>query len=121
MVLISITVLIGALSLLNFSLSFFIAVVYIPIILCLRNYKNIIFKIIQSFFVLSLCPLVFFTFLYLAYYLVNQSFVVAQFYEDLTQSFYDFVITCKISSIWTYDLICLTLYPIWLLTWFICV
>ena len=123
MALISITVFAGSLSLLNFSLSFFIALVYVPLVLCLKDYKNIIFKIIQSIIVLSMCPILFFTLLYLAYYLSisSTSFDLFQFYEDLTQNFYDFVLICRVSSIWTYDLVCLTLYPIWLLIWFICV
>ena len=123
MALISLTVFVGALSLLNFSLSFFIALFYIPLVLCLNQYKNIVFKIMQSLVVLSMCPLVFFTLLYLAYYSFNltSSFSLFEFYEDLTQNFYDFVLICRVSSIWTYDLICLTLYPIWLFAWFICV
>lgn len=116
------TLLIGSLSLLNYSLAFLIAIFYIPVMLTIRQYKNIALKLIQFVIILIICPLFTFVYFYLLYNYMNklQNQIDFNSIWSLKDQFYEFLIISKVSSIWTYDLICLLLYPIWLSMWFLC-
>ncbi|CAF0726519.1 unnamed protein product [Brachionus calyciflorus] len=124
LVLLSLTIFVGTVSLLNFSLSFFIAIFYSPIsLLAVQDFSNKFLRLLQQIALVLSCPLIYFSFLYLAYLNFYENFNILRNYDQmfqlLSEKFYDFVLLSKISSIWTYDMINLFLVPIWSALWLI--
>lgn len=141
--LLGLTIFLGTLSLLNFSLAFLIALFYVPAsIFVIQPFKNKYFyiylfefllkynlciykrliKLVQMIFWLVATPIVYFFLLYCfhEYYYANlDPSRFLSLFDSAFDKFYSLVIMNKISNIWTYDLVNLGLIPIWALFWFI--
>ncbi|RNA00772.1 glycosylphosphatidylinositol anchor attachment 1 isoform X1 [Brachionus plicatilis] len=101
-ILLSLTIFVGTISVLNFSLAFFIAIFYSPVsILAIQRVNNKILKTFKIALMVLACPLVYFSLIYIKYH----------------DKFYDFVLASKISDIWTYEMVNLFLVPIWSTLW----
>ena len=115
---------IGTLSLLNFSLAFLISLLYVPIF-CLaisKSGNNLIFKILRSLILLISYPAIYFSILCLLYqvYFSRIEFNdLNEIYNFIGDKFYNFTVLSHIADTWTLSIVNLTLIPIWCLLWFI--
>ncbi len=111
---------IGSLCLTNFSMAFFIALSYVPLALAITQVvKRTVSKAIQTLFVFAMCPFVHLIVIYLVYTSVyDKGFGSSKLVESISDNFYSLYMLSKISNIWTFDVLCLGLFPIWLLFWF---
>lgn len=114
---VSITTYLGSLSIINYSLALILSIMYTPICLLLTRSDKWITAVLNMVLALIICPFICLIGVYFAYsrvYLTN-------FYSDMLSKLYSLYGLSKISNIWTYDLICLGLYPIWLIFWYLVV
>ncbi len=112
---------IGSVSLTNFSLAFFMTIVYVPLCLIVTQIDNnaILKKMLQTTVVFILCPFVYTVLLYMLYMYINdKDFKLLGSFEIIIDRFYSLYLLSKISNIWTFDLLTLGLFPIWLMYWF---
>lgn len=116
---------IGTLSLLNFSLAFLISLLYVPIFcLAISNSGNDrIFKILRSLILIISYPAIYFSILCLLYqaYFTRIEFNndLNEIYNFISDKFYNFTVLSHIADTWTLSIVNLTLIPIWCLLWFI--
>ena len=117
--LISLLVVLGSLSLLNYSLSVLLSIVYVPISCFItRASSKLSFKfMLQVALLILICPYILFALVYLLYSIYSNTFQLSSFYTDLSVGFYEFIFLSKTSNIWTHELISLALLPIWTLFW----
>jgi hypothetical protein len=110
---VSIATYLGSLSIINYSLALIITIIYTPVCLILTRSDRWITASLKMLLALLICPFICLLGVYFAYSTV----FLDNFYGDLATKLYSQYSMSKISNIWTYDLICVGLYPIWLLFW----
>ena len=114
----------GTLSLLNFSLAFLIALIYVPItLLAIQTIDNELIKLGQLVVIALAAPLIYFTLLFLIYMTVFDNLDTpagfAQLISVIARKLYDLTLMSKLSHVWTLNLVNICLTPIWSLIWFI--
>ena len=114
----------GTLSLLNFSLAFLIALMYVPItLLAIQTIDNELIKLGQLVAIALAAPLIYFTLLFLIYVSVFDNLDspagLAQITSLIARKLYDLTLMSKLSHVWTLNLVNICLTPIWSLIWFI--
>ncbi len=116
----------GALSLLNFSLAFLIAVFYVPTsILTITRANSIFHKVLQLLLLLLAMPLIYFSIIfgiYTVYFDKSSTISLNDSFQSLNQiesKLYNFAVVSKLTNVWTLSLINVFLTPIWSLLWLI--
>lgn len=123
-VLLGLTIFLGTVSLLNFSLAFLIALIYVPVsVIAVQVVSNKLIKLAQLVLVVLASPIIYFSTLYMANLIFYENVNILDDFSNVVQSmgdrFYHLALMSKLSNIWTYDLVNLCLMPIWTSLWFI--
>lgn len=118
----TLVIVMGALSLLNFSFALLIAILYVPAAsLAVTNTDVKLFKLFKLILLILAMPVCYFTGLFFAYssHFENKSLDNPQLISSIAHKLYNFALMAKISHIWTINLVNIFLIPMWSLLWYI--